>query len=202
MYIPKYFQMKEEQEMYRFMKEYSFATLVSQSSNGLVASHLPLMLKADERVLYGHFAKANSQWKELDGQQVLVIFQGPHSYISSSWYETKDAVPTWNYTAVHVNGTLQLLQDEALIDECLRDLIKKYEAPDSSYQYDEVDSNYIASLKKGIVAFKIDIEKIEGKAKLSQNHSSERQQLVIEQLKNTDDTQSIAIAKLMEQNKN
>lgn len=201
MYIPKYFQMKDEQEMFHFMEQHSFATIVSHSGNGLVASHLPLELNREERVLYGHFAKANSQWKELEGQQVLVIFHGPHSYISSSWYETKDAVPTWNYTAVHVNGTLQLLQDEALIDECLRNLIKKYEAPDSTYKYEEVDENYIASLKKGIVAFKIDIDKMEGKAKLSQNHSSERQQLVIEQLKNTGDAESLAIAKSMEQNK-
>ena len=149
----------------------------------------------------GHFAKANSQWKELNGQQVLVVFHGPHSYISSSWYETKGAVPTWNYTAVHVNGTLQLLQDEALIDECLRDLIKKYEAPDSTYRYEEVDEKYIASLKKGIVAFKIDIEKMEGKAKLSQNHSGDRQQLVKKKKKNNDDAESLAIAKLMKQNK-
>ena len=201
MYIPKYFQMKDEQEMFLFMEQHSFATIVSHSSNGLVASHLPLKLNREKRVLYGHFAKANSQWKELDGQQVLVVFHGPHSYISSSWYETKDAVPTWNYTAVHINGTLQLLQDEALIDECLRDLIKKYEAPDSTYKYEEVDGKYIASLKKGIVAFKIDIEKMEGKAKLSQNHSGERQQLVIEQLKNNDDAESLAIAKLIKQNK-
>lgn len=201
MYIPKYFQMKNEHEMFRFMVHHSFATLVSQSSSGLGASHLPLTVKADDRVLYGHFAKANSQWQGLDGQGVLVIFHGPHSYISSSWYETKDAVPTWNYTAVHVKGTLQLLQDEALIDDCLRELIHKYEAPNSSYRYEEVDSKYIASLKKGIVAFKIDIESIEGKAKLSQNHSDERRQRVIEQLKNTNDPESLAIAKLMGQNK-
>ena len=200
MYIPKQFQMNDKQMIFDFMKEFSFATVISQANGQMTASHLPLVLKQEENALYGHFARVNKQWKGLDGQPVLAIFHGPHSYISPSWYETKVAVPTWNYTAVHVNGILEIIEDEQIIAQCLHELVNKYEKQNSSYRYDEVDSQYLEGLKKGIVAFKINIETIEGKAKLSQNHHKERQQLVIEQLKKSNDCDDLAIAKLMEQN--
>ena len=115
-------------------------------------------------------------------QQVLAVFQGPHSYISPSWYETNEAVPTWNYVAVHVYGALEIVEDEQELIDSLQDLVHKYENSKSTYSLNEVDPNYMEGLSRGIVEFKIKINKIEGKAKLSQNHSVERRELVIEEL--------------------
>lgn len=142
---------------------------------------------------YGHFARANPQWKDIHNQNVLAIFHGPHCYISSSWYESNQAVPTWNYLAVHVYGKVEIVEDDEL-KESLSDLVKKYEVPDSSYQLDEVDARYLEGMTKGVVGFKIKIKKIEGKAKLSQNHSIERRKLVIKELEKfeTGDERKIA----------
>ena len=93
MYIPKYFKIEEEEVIYDFIDKYGFATLFSQHEGEPYATHLPLMLNESENALYGHFARPNQQWKDVENQQVLAVFQGPHCYISPSWYETDKAVP-------------------------------------------------------------------------------------------------------------
>ncbi|MBD8035952.1 FMN-binding negative transcriptional regulator [Solibacillus sp. A46] len=200
MYIPKQYLLKDEQKIRQFIKEYSFASFISMHDGVPAATHLPLYLSADHQDLYGHFARANPQWKDIEGQQVLAIFSGPHSYISSSWYETKDSVPTWNYVAVHVNGSIQFLKDEKEIRLSLHHLIDKYETPNSTYDVNAVDSNYMNSLLKGIVPFKLHITSIEAVAKLSQGHSKERQGLVIEELLKRNNGFDVEIAKLMKDN--
>lgn len=200
MYIPKQYQLKDEQKIQRIINEYSFATVVSIHQGVPAATHLPLYLSDDMKFLYGHFSRANPQWKDILDQQVLAIFNGPHSYISSSWYETKDSVPTWNYMAVHVNGLVELMEDEEEIRVALRHLVEKYEAPNSSYDVDVADSNYMNSLLKGIVPFKIRISSIDAAAKLSQGHSKERQALVIDELLKRNDGFDEEIAKLMLEN--
>lgn len=200
MYIPKQYLLKDEQKIRQFIKEYSFASFVSMHDGVPAATHLPLYLSADHQYLYGHFARANPQWKDIEGQQVLAIFSGPHSYISSSWYETKDSVPTWNYVAVHVNGSIEFLKDEKEIRLSLHHLIDKYETPNSTYDVNAVDSNYMNSLLKGIVPFKLHITSIEAVAKLSQGHSKERQGLVIEELLKRNNGFDVEIAKLMKDN--
>lgn len=198
MYIPKHFQLNDV--IYDFIKEYSFATLFSQHNGEPYATHLPLTLNKGENALYGHFARPNEQWRDIGNQQVLVVFQGPHCYISPSWYETSMAVPTWNYVSIHIYGRLEVIENQKIIFDSLNDMVNKYEKPDSSYNLNEIDSRFIEGMTKGIVAFKINITKIEAKAKLSQNHPVERQQLVIKQLENSSEQNNLQIASLMKKN--
>ncbi|ARC32354.1 FMN-binding negative transcriptional regulator [Bacillus toyonensis] len=197
MYIPKYFAIQDEEMKYETIEQNSFATLFSQHNGEPYATHLPLVLNRETLTLYGHFARPNAQWKDSENQQVLAIFQGPHSYISPSWYETNKAVPTWNYVAVHVYGELEVVEDKQELLNSLQDLVHKYEDPQSTYSLDDVDPDYMAGLSKGIVGFKIKINKIEGKAKLSQNHSIERRNLVVEKLEKVGSEGSKRIAELM-----
>ncbi|UOQ94789.1 FMN-binding negative transcriptional regulator [Halobacillus shinanisalinarum] len=181
MYIPKHFEIKDEKAIYEIIEENSFATLFSQHQGHPYATHLPLILDKEKRYLYGHFAKPNKQWRDIEEQEVLAVFQGPHCYISSSWYETNKAVPTWNYVAAHVYGKVEIIDGRQMMDS-LHHMVSKYEDPNSSYQWDHLDAHFLEGQAKGIVGFKIEIDKIEGKAKLSQNHSPERLKLVISQL--------------------
>ncbi|SHR50802.1 FMN-binding negative transcriptional regulator [Mycobacteroides abscessus subsp. abscessus] len=200
MYIPNYFKITDETIAYDIMKEHSFATLISQNNGMPFATHLPLMLNKENTYLYGHFARPNPQWTDIQNQTVLAIFHGPHCYISPSWYETNKAVPTWNYVTVHVYGEVELLEDEHELMNSLHEMVLKYEAPDSSYRLQDVDGEFLTGMNKGIQGFKIKINKIEGKAKLSQNHSTQRQELVIEQLDRCSNTDEKQIASLMKAN--
>jgi transcriptional regulator len=200
MYIPKHFQLKDEEIIYDFIEKYSFATLFSQHNGEPYATHLPLTLNKGESALYGHFARPNEQWKDIEYQQVLAVFQGPHSYISPSWYETTMSVPTWNYVSIHLYGKMEIVEDQKVILNSLNDMVNKYENPDSPYHLKDVDSRFIEGMSKGIVSFKIKITKIEAKAKLSQNHPVERQELIIKHLENTSQQDNIQIASLMKKN--
>ncbi|MFB5252794.1 FMN-binding negative transcriptional regulator [Bacillus mycoides] len=197
MYIPKHFTIQDEETKYEMIEQNSFATLFSQHNGAPYATHLPLLLNKETLTLYGHFARPNEQWKDSGNQQVLAVFQGPHSYISPSWYETNKAVPTWNYVAVHVYGELEIVEDEQELIDSLQDLVHKYENPKSTYSLNDVDPNYMEGLSRGIVGFRIKINKIEGKAKLSQNHSVERRKLVVEELEKVESEGSRGIAGLM-----
>ncbi|WP_045508251.1 FMN-binding negative transcriptional regulator [Bacillus amyloliquefaciens] len=198
MYIPAPFQLSEA-DASNVIKEYGFATLFSTAGGMPYATHLPLMMSKDNHYLYGHFALPNPQWKEIEGQSVLAVFQGPHCYISPKWYETNQDVPTWNYVAVHVYGEAQLLDNEETVHS-MSDLVLKYESPDSSYKLEDIDAKLLAGLNKGVKGFKIKISKIEGKAKLSQNQSAARQELVVQQLKQIPHTNEQLISGLMEEN--
>ena len=198
MYIPAYFEIKNRQEMYEVIEAHGFATLTSLHQESLTATHLPLLLSEDKTELIGHFAKGNRQWVDIEGQEVLVVFQGPHCYISPSWYETQNNVPTWNYVTVHVKGTVQLLKDEdPRLWQSMVDLTEKYEDSTSTYSVNDVDPVYIAALSKGVMGFTISIDKIEGKAKLSQNHPKERVERVISALTKIDKSNEQDIAKWM-----
>ncbi|MCP3027624.1 FMN-binding negative transcriptional regulator [Halobacillus sp. A5] len=199
MYIPKHFKMNEE-EVYDFMETYGFATLYSQHNGEPCATHLPLTYEESEHALYGHFSRANEQWKDAENQQTLAVFQGPHCYISPSWYETNKAVPTWNYVSVHVYGTLEMIEDSQTTYDTLHDLVTKYESPDSTYDLNHLEHGFIEGMSKGIVPFRLNITKIEAKAKLSQNHSVERQERVIKQLENSSQQDDRIIASLMKKN--
>ncbi|OIK15796.1 transcriptional regulator [Bacillus sp. MUM 116] len=200
MYIPKHFQLDDEEIIYDFIEKYGFATLFSQHNGEPYATHLPLTLNKGESALYGHFALPNEQWKDIENQQVLVVFQGPHCYISPSWYETTLAVPTWNYVSIHLYGKMEIIEDQKVIFDSLNDMVNKYERPDSSYNLNDVDPKYLEGMSKGIIAFKIKITKIEAKAKLSQNHPVERQELIIKNLESTSIQENIQVASLMKKN--
>jgi len=200
MYIPKHFTIDDETIIFDVIESFSFATLISQHGGEPYATHLPLILNKEDRVLYGHFARANEQWKDAQNQKILVIFQGPHSYISPSWYETNMAVPTWNYVAIHLYGELEIIDDQQIIFNTLDDMVKKYERPDSGYNLNSVEPSYIEGMSKGIVAFKIKISKIEAKAKLSQNHPVERQKIIVGHLENSSFENDRLTASLMKKN--
>lgn len=194
MYIPKYFEIQDQEIIYDIMKEYSFATLFSQHQGKPYVTHLPFTVDRVQNVLIGHIARANPQWRDFLNQEVLVVFQGPHCYISPTWYETNREVPTWNYIAVHVYGEIEIIEKEQELLESLRDMVQKYEDENSTYQWEDVDQEFVKGLMKGLVGFKININKIEAKGKLSQNKSKERREMVIQHLEEiaSEDTQQIA----------
>jgi len=199
MYIPKHFKLNEREAIYKIIEGNSFATLFSQHDGSPFATHLPLALDRSEEALIGHVARQNPQWKDLQHQEVLAVFHGPHSYISPSWYETNTAVPTWNYTAVHVYGETEIIESEQELMESLQGLVDTYEKPDSSYELGKADPAYIKGLSKGIVGFKIKITRMEGKSKLSQNHPIKRRESVIEQLQQLKNENAQHIARLMKE---
>ena len=143
------------------------------------ASHLPLLLETDagpNGSLIGHLARANPQWQGVDGQQVLAVFSGPHAYVSPSFYEAENVVPTWNYVAVHVYGTLRVLDDPELLTKILDKSVKMYEQNRPSPWLLDADTAYFEKMVRAIVGFRIEIDRIEGKWKLSQNQPAERQE--------------------------
>lgn len=200
MYIPSAFKMKDISEMLAVIQENSFATLFSTHEGMPFATHLPLLLNDTKDYVIGHFAKGNPQWKDIEKQKVLAIFHGPHCYISPSWYETNQAVPTWNYVAVHVYGEIELMEHDDELINSFNNMIKKYEHPTSTYSLTQVDEQLISNLNKGVQGFKLKILSMEGKKKLSQNHSNERQQLVIQKLEEIEHINEQQIARLMKQN--
>ncbi|GEM46123.1 FMN-binding negative transcriptional regulator [Deinococcus cellulosilyticus] len=177
MYIPHAFQQNDPNELQRFMEAHSFATLIS--TNPFMASHLPLTIENGR--ITGHLAKANPQ-STLDGQEVLVVFQGPHAYITPEWYQKTGQVPTWNYTAVHAYGTLQAIREPERISMHLHQLVRQHEHPrDTPWQLDLTEEG-LQKMARAIVVFEIPIQKLEGKYKLSQNRKPDEQHRVVEGL--------------------
>src|SRR5690554_3389355 len=192
--------MEDIEVSYDLIEKHSFCIVFSINKGQSVATHLPLILDRNTGYLYGHFARLNTQWEEIKDQEILIVFHGPHHYISSSWYETNMSVPTWNYTAVHVYGAIELMSDAEELLETLNNMLKKYEDSNSSYRLDGTNQELIEGLMKGIVGFKLKINRIEGKSKLSQNHSRERQELVIDKLMQIRNDNAQEIAQLMKEN--
>jgi transcriptional regulator len=186
MYIPKSFLESDLRVLHTFMQEHNFATLVSQSAGELAATHLPLMLdssRGEYGTLLGHVAKANSQWKFFAEQPSLVIFQGPHTYISPTWYSTHPSVPTWNYAVVHAYGTPHIVDQPETMQVMLAALVNHHEAGFSPSWEMDLPHDYMHKMMQAIVAFEIPIARLEGKFKLSQNRSDEDQARVIEALR-------------------
>ena len=177
MYIPKHFEITDEGEIFAFIQANAFGQLISTVEGRLFSTHIPFLLSSEHKQLLGHLAKPNPQWKDIDGQEVLVTLQGPHDYISPSWYSSP-GVPTWNYQAVHVYGTCRAFNDTSRLKQLVEFLTAKFESAfDKPWQPD-----YQESMLKGIVGIEIEITEIQCKFKLSQNRSSEDRSRVIEAL--------------------
>ncbi len=174
--------------------------LVSRHDGEPFATHLPLLVEPDEPPagqLVGHMARANPQWRELADQDVLAVFAGPHAYVSPSWYEGGRVVPTWNYTAVHVYGRAEIVDDEPSLVQIVAAMVNAYEGTFASpWQFDAA-SPFVERLLGAIVGFRVAIERIEGKWKLGQNQPEERRKNAAGHLAEQDDPQSQAIARLM-----
>ena len=183
MYVPKHFAITSKTQLHDLIQAQGFGVLVSE---GLEANHLPFVLRRDEGkygTLYGHFARANPQWKTAAEQEVLVIFSGPHAYISPTWYEHSPAVPTWNFVSVHAKGCLTLLSADETA-EALHDALTTFE-PDLLTTRDVVTPGIQEKLSPAIVGFKIALSSMQGKAKLSQNLPQAMQDNVINALSNS-----------------
>jgi transcriptional regulator len=202
MYTPRYAQNSNPEEINQFIRDHGFATLVNTVQGKLCATHTPLMLSKDGTKLTGHIARANPQWRGfVEGEQVLAIFQGPHSYISSSWYDHEN-VPTWNYLAVHVYGTLRVLEGDELLAS-LKELVDKYEAHSAHpVTLEGMTPAYVARETRALVAFEIMITSKEASYKLSQNRDQKNHENIRLELRKRGDPQSIAIADAMEKTAN
>lgn len=172
MYVPKQFEMADREAILDFMAANSFATLVTVRHGAPFASHLPFILdrgRGENGTLIAHMARANSQWKDFsEAGEVLVIFQGPHAYVSPSLYETHPSVPTWNYLSIHAYAVPHIIDGEEAVRAVLRDLVGRHEATGSGWTLESA-KGYVDALLRSIVAFELLITRIEGKAKLSQN---------------------------------
>ncbi len=203
MYIPAVFREDDAERLRAFMRESSFALLVSNNAGQLIATHLPLLLdiaRGERGSLLGHMARANPQWRSFrDGAEVLAVFQGPHAYISPSWYETGPAVPTWNYAAVHAYGTPRLIEGEDELHSLLESTVAIYEGGfERPWRLADQPERYIAGMMQAIVGFEISITRLEGKLKLSQNRSEADRAGVVAGLRRSATPAEPDIAALME----
>jgi len=200
MYLPKAFQVFDLRLLGDFIESHSFATLVSVVDGLPFATHLPLLFdrtQSPQGALLGHIARANPQWRAFDGlQQALAIFQGPHAYVSPSWYARSPAVPTWNYTAVHVYGAPRIIEDAQAFSDLLDRLIAFYEAGMPKPWPGSLPADFRANMMKGIVGFVMPVKRIEGKFKISQNRSRDDQRRVVEHLETSADPVARALAEL------
>src|SRR5438034_9676651 len=203
MYIPKAFREDDLNTLHKLIREYSFATLITQHEGVPFATHLPFILDAQRGQngsLLAHMARANPQWHDFASEQeVLVIFQGPHAYVSPSWYEVELSVPTWNYAVVHAYGIPRLLEDGEELYKLLKTLIETHEAQFENPWPFQLPDDYLQKMMRGIVGFEIEITQLEGKFKLSQNRTeSERENVVAALLESSD---MLAVAALMTRKK-
>jgi transcriptional regulator len=193
MYTPAHFG-SDESHAVQVMREHGFALLVSVDANGSpFITHCPLVVLDDGKRLLGHLARANPHVQLLEHDaRVLGVFNGPHAYVSPSWYASVQAVPTWNYLAVHVHGSASLQHDAEAKEAALKQLIAIHD-PAYLAQWNELGADYRAKMLGGIVAFEIAVTRIEGKFKISQNRPAEdRQRVHAEHGASHDDARQLA----------
>jgi len=208
MYIPSYFKDADLPSLHAQIDGTRLAILVTSGESGLQASHLPLLFRPEEGAhgtLYGHFAKANPHWKDLQaGAEVLVIFAGADAYVSPSFYPAKaehgKVVPTWNYVAIHAYGTAEVFTDAQRLLGVVSGLTDKHEAGrESPWAVNDAPRDYIEKMLGAIVGFTLPIERIEGKRKLSQNRDAQDVAGVRDNLAASDDSKDQEVARLMSQ---
>ena len=177
MYVPKHFNVSEQDEIFSFLDANAFGQLISLADQRLTASHLPFLISDDRKYLHCHLTRQNTHWQTLEDQQVLVTFQGPHDYISPSWYQTP-GVPTWNYQALHIYGRCRVFEEPEAVAAVVEALTKRYESGfDSPWK-----PKYKETMLKAIVGVEIEIEEVQCKYKLSQNRPTQDHQAVIDKL--------------------
>jgi transcriptional regulator len=200
-YIPEFNRQEDRSTILAFMRANPFAILITTAEGIPFATHLPLLIDetGDQIVVQGHMARANAHWKSMkESEESLVIFHGPHAYISPSLYESRESVPTWNYAAVHVYGEPTLFSDEEGLRATLHRMIDTFE---SSYmaQWSELSEQYQSRMMKHIVGFEIKVKRLEAKFKLSQNRTKGEQARVIRCLNQSKDSNVSGVAELMQQ---
>ena len=201
MYIPRHFSHDGTSELVSIAREYSFGMLISVIDSAPFVSHLPLLIDLDEEanvVLTGHVAKANPHWHQFESATSVAVFQGPHTYISPTWYETA-GVPTWNYAAVHMRGQMEILNDADQKAEIVHRLSAVHEAENPAPWVPD----YPDSMLDAIVGFRMAVNQIDGKMKLSQNRPQADKDGVLAALTKPFDSEpgenQIAIRNMMQQ---
>jgi transcriptional regulator len=197
MYSPPYNQLEDRAELVRFLRANNFAVLVTGTGGTLHASHLPVLVQDGEAGLRldMHMAKNNPQWKEFFDDEVMVIFSGPHAYVSPRWYEEQQRVPTWNYAAVHVYGVPRVIEDPAAKQASQRRLVQAMD-PQWLPKFDALSKQYVDMMLEGIVNFEISASRVETRWKLSQNRTRREQELIAEALEKSGDSVERALATL------
>ncbi len=188
MYRPAAFREDRPEILHEIMRRYGFATLISHDTdNALIASHVPVLFDVQRNTLRTHLARPNPQWKGFaPDREALVIFSGPHGYVTPAWYETKLAVPTWNYVTVHAYG-IPRLADIDTLRQIVTDIVHQYESPRANPWPMDLTEEYMTKMLGGIVGLEIPVTRIEGKLKLNQNRSKEDVGNVIAGFDATDD---------------
>ena len=202
MYTPKAYVEADRQVLFDSMRAWSFATLVTAVDGVANATHLPFLLDVDDAgnaLLTTHFARANAQLKDIQaGATALVIVQGPHAFISPSWYTNQLTFPTWNYTAVHAHGRPELVEDTAAVRAVLDRTVALYDTPlGGDWRFPEMPAELTASRLRAIVALRIPVVELEGKFKLNQDKSVDDRLGVIAALERLGETSGVAVARLM-----
>ena len=199
MYIPEHFRMEDRATAIAFMRANPFTILISATADGPFATHVPVVIResGEQLVIRGHVAKANPHWRHLEAHpQSLIIFHGPHAYISPANYNTREVVPTWNYGAVHVYGNARTFSADDELLGVLHELIPLFEAAYAG-QWASLSEAYRTRMLSHIVGFEIAVTKIEAKFKLSQNRTRDEQQRIIDSLGGAPDTAISGMAGLM-----
>ena len=201
MYIPEHFKEHDADRIASLLRDYPFALLVTVRQGLPQVSHLPLLYETDasgRAWLYGHFARANPQWQDLEqGAEALAVFNGPHAYVSPGWYE-RPGVPTWNYAAAHVRGHVELVEDKGELSRLVGRLTENFEAgPDETrWQWSEHAERFDAMLGH-IVGFRMAVEQVDAKFKLGQNRVEADRKNVCDRLSASADTEAQALAQMM-----
>jgi transcriptional regulator len=197
MYSPPYNRVEDRKELVAFMAANSFAVLVTATGGAPMASHLPVVVADGEAgiVIHSHMAKNNPQWQEFFDDEVLLVFAGPHAYVSPRWYEEKERVPTWNYAAVHAYGKVTLNTDRAAKHAAQRELVAQLD-PQWLPKFDALRPEYVENMLNGIVTFDIAVTRLETRWKLSQNRGRREMQLIAAELEKSEDVSVRALATL------
>lgn len=203
MYIPKHYRITDEKLLADFIRQNSFGILITCAEGVPVATHLPFEYVENgngEKFLYGHLARGNPQWRAFEPHtEVLVIFSGPHAYVSAQWYNHVN-VPTWNYVTAHLYGKPRIIEAHDELHDTLKRLVDQNEAttnPDSPYTLEDLPQEYLRAQMRGIVGFEIRITRMEGKFKLSQNREREDFENVIAKLRASGEANAQHVAEEM-----
>ncbi len=197
MYIPKLYREEDREKILEFLKQNNFPALVTYDGEKPTATHLPVEVLENENgslTILGHMSRANPQWRSFGEQEVLLIFQGAHTYISPRWYDHVN-VPTWNYMMVHVYGKVRLVEGEEL-HSLLSRLVKNHEEP-TAYSLEALPQDFVQKEMNGVVGFAVDVTRVDAGYKLSQNRNDGDHENIIRELEGRGDENSAAVAKSM-----
>jgi len=200
MYAPPYNRIENRAEILDMMRAHSFCLLVTGAGGELHGTHLPCLVdergeRGDRLVIELHMAKANPQWQQFFDDEVLVVFSGPHAYVSPRWYDRAPAVPTWNYAAVHAYGTVTVIEEGQAKQAAQRRLVAAHD-PDWLAAFDALTQDYLDGMLGNIVVFEVAVTRIDARWKLSQNRGRREQELIAAELDKSADPQLKALAAL------